>query len=244
MPNGDVIQGYPENSNLVTGVANRQILLLDSVGANDVGTWIDARPFSKGSLDLSCSGTMNANVSLLVSNAAQMPGNGFDINLTGSATPGDVVILLFQAAAFFDPGISVSYTVIVGDTLTTIAVALAALLNAALYNAGLHEVYGQTANTFASSFLATAVGPMVALVTQNPFPPNTLPMDLQATVSGAQTEIITITQYDSGLGWPVPGCTLTGIGFQAFTCPATWMKAAVTNWVSGTISLIAQLSLP
>ncbi len=244
MPNGDLIQGYPENSNIVSGMANRQVLMLDAISAVDVGTWIDMRPFRQGSLELTTTGTWSATVNLLVSNAHQMPGNGFTVTVGGTPATGDILAITIGSPVFYNSGVTGVYTVQAGDSTTNIATGLAASLLAAIQASANHQFFGEASRGLVGTLACTSLSNVVTIISQYPFPAGTTPVTCRTTLSPGATETLTVAQYDSGLGSLVPNCSFTGPSFQSFSICASWIKVACPTFSTGPITAIAQFVLP
>jgi hypothetical protein len=216
--------------------------LLDGITAADVGIWVPFAPFSNGTFEVSSTGT--ATIALKGSNGSIQPPNGWTVTVGGSAGTGDVLTLTITCPLLFNGNATASYTVLAGDTTTTIATGLAAAMNAvastpptgANVNLGSqlsNLQYGQEISNVAGQFQVTSSSAVITVIWQAFL--NT-PVSLQKTLSAGATETLTIAQYDSGAGNVIAGCTFTASGEAVFNQPCAWIKAYTTAYSSGTIS--------
>jgi len=76
------------------------------------------------------------------------------------------------------------------------------------------------------------------------FPCTIPPFTVTSSVSGAATEILTGAAYDDGSGFAVPNCTVTAAGNVNFNQVGTWIKAKVTAYSAGTLSVVVAACIP
>ncbi len=155
------------------------------------------------------------------------------ISLTGTKTTGDVITITFFDSGLTGGSKAVAYTVLAGDTLTSIATGIAAAINA---DTGLQGVavsatsaqtivtvkskspnpttYRQTTNTGATE--------LIAITTQ----PNAF---VTATVGGTKTtgNVLTLTVFDTALTGGQQAIPYTVLAGDTLTTIATGIAAAV-----------------
>src|ERR1700678_1341296 len=110
-----------------------QCTLFDAVSAAIEGLWVPAQFCKSGSVELFGTAT-GISVTLIGTNSLGIPLNTWTGTVAGSISAGDVISVKVTNQNIPGGSATVSYTVQAGDTTTTIAAALAALLagNAAL----------------------------------------------------------------------------------------------------------------
>jgi len=241
VPNGEIFTTNIEKANQASGVASAQIRLLDSAGANTPGIWVPWSPFHKGSLDISSVGSMVGTVSLMASNAPQMPYNSFRLTVGGSATEDDVITVNINCGALTGGVITTTYTVGSGEDLDSITENLALAIRAAI------QVALNNSNTInfnvTPSMLVVEYDDTGHTININWNHIDT-PLDVVRTLSGGASVTVSVAAYDYGVGSAIPGCVATATGIIPFDCPATWLRAKVAGWSSGDITAMLQGNIP
>lgn len=136
-----------------------------------------------------------------------MFGNSSAITIGGTATTNDVVSLIFTSTSIAGSPVTVTYTVIGGDTLATIAAGLVTAINA--NNAITSPSQGSAQLNGASTGLTSTIQMVLTGSCTGSFG-GSLSTCITSSVSGAATETVTI-------GGGITGAENVGIGFQAMS---------------------------
>lgn len=257
MPDGQILFQSPQPGQGINGVGIAQILGLDAVHATDIGYWFPLAPFgANASVENTSTGSWTATtVELLVSNAPQMPANGWTTTITGSLATDDILTVTLTSPQFSQGVITASYKLLSTDTTTTLAATgLANALIAAIKAASGVVVPGQFPNIADSDIYTTidqqqqaAAGALTVLQSTDTvtiywnMPWLILP-SIAASTTGAES--MTITRYNDGQGFTVG--TYTGAGNTVINQPAMWAKIACTvyNSTSGKVTSILTGVIP
>lgn len=209
--------------------------LLDNASvAPTEGLWLPARFAKTGSIELA--GSMSTvSVSLLGTNQLADPLNQMALTVGGTITTGDIVTIKATNTNLPGGSASVAYTVVGGDTTTTIGAALSALMNASLGMTAIGVTAQAAAGVITASFpsifandgtngsnYATGAGP--ANITT-----------FTASVSGAATETVTVAGVTT-IGSAV-GSAITALGLTQITVLPRWIRARLTT-LTGTAAFI------
>lgn len=202
-------------------------LLRNITAAPVEGLWVDSA-FAKVQ-SIETAGNASAfNIDLYGSNAPAMPLNQYTATVGGSATSTDVLNLAFANGNLPLGTKTVSYTVRGGDTLNSIAAALAAAINA---DTDLGPL-GITAA--AASAVVTVSYPSVppnAVPPTPSIPPPSNATALTSSLSGGATETLTIAAGTNGTKLVSLSAPL---GFTQLGLLPRWVTARLTS-MTGTI---------
>jgi len=223
------------------GPQNGQSLLVDGVTAVPYeGVWLPASFYKAATLEVGGS-ISTLSLQLYGTNALEQPLNTVTVTVGGSKTTGDVLNIEVINQNLSNGNVTVSYTVLSGDSINSTAAALAALINA---NAGLQTlglsaiaVGGVITITFPSapSNLANnpSLGSPSAPLTQNQ-------CAFVLTKSGGASETLTLANGTDGT---VLGSAITALGLTAVSpLPVRWIKARVTTLTGGGANVSAALA--
>lgn len=206
-------------------------LLADSVIAAQLpyeGLWVPAMFAKSASVQVSGNFTTLSG-DVYASNALNPPLNTYTATLGGSETNGDTLTLTFANPLLPGGSAAVPVTAAGGQTINSLATALAAGINA-------------NASLAALGFTAMAVGAVITIQWPS-VPPGagaggTYPSFAQSNtvisknVSGAATETITIAGGTDGSN--ITASHLTALGVTALNpMPVRWVKARIGTLTSG-----------
>lgn len=236
-PNGDVLARYPEAPQQAGNSV--QLLLLDTVGAVDVGWWVPWAPFRNGSWEVT--GITSATAKLWTSNAASMPGNGYTVTVGGSATLNDHVSITIHSPQLLNGYCIGTYVVQGGDSVNVIAAGLEAALTAALLVQQQQLANSEATAIAASEIVVSVNSAVITIITNNP---SVRYFTVTTNVTGAASETLTKAQYDSGLGFNPTGGSVTSNANVPFSVPATWIKSSCSAFSSGAVTAIVQGAIP
>ena len=227
MPDGETLYANwdaqnPRSSNLVA--INSLFLLIDDAVAADEGEFVLYAPHSRGSLEVTGSGTFS--LQLYGTNQENQPTRvSTAVTVTGTATPADVLELTFTSTGLPGGSVVLDYTVSNTDTLTTIAAAFAALIN------------GNAALT-AASFFATSSS-VVLTTTQTGSDEIVVITD---TSAGSPGETLTPVQTFAPVTGETLGSAITSTGITIIDYPVRWLRAQLTSISGGGANITARLN--
>lgn len=212
-----------------------QAMLADSVTAANLpyeGLWVPASFLETMTVELS--GSIST-LSLDIWGTNQLnPVNTYTVTLGGSETDGDTLTLTFSNPLLPGGSEAVAVTTSGGESLGSIATALAAGINT---DANLAPLGFRAA---AASDVVTITWPSlpgVAPSTFNSSPPYASPTILTATKSSGASETLTIGNGADGTN--LTSSHLTALGLSAITpMPVGWVKARITT-LTGTNAIIS-----
>ncbi len=152
----------------------------------------------------------------------------------GTKTTGNTITITFSDAALGGGSTAITYTVLAGDTLTTMTTGLKNAINA---NAGLTAA-GITATSIGTTITIKSTSSNATTYSQSTSAGATATISLSINQNGPQTiaiggskttgDTITITVYDAGLAGGLKAVTYTVLAGDTLTSIATGLAAALT----------------
>lgn len=212
--------------------ATQAELISNAAAAPYEGLWVPSLWINLGSIEVV--GSMSTlSISLLGTNQISEPLNQFTATVGGTVAAGDVVTLTAANANLPGGGAKVEYTTVAGDTTSTIAAALAALVNASteLVGAGISAEAAGSAITL--SYPSVWPGPAAT---------NSASYGQRygnwTTFAGSSTGAETVTVAGVTAPGSTIGSAITALGLTTFNAACRWLRARVTT-LTGTSALIS-----
>lgn len=222
-----------EGLSAINGPASINGTLLNAVTtANYEGVWLPWQFVKQGSLEVS--GTFSGLSCQLYGTNIQSPLNSYAITLTGTTrNASDVVTLNFTTPSGV---LTAAYTLGAGETLTTIAAALVAVITASAAFAAAGFMASNLAGVITvtwPSLVPSAVGSFYTTsspgVIQN--------VQVTSSVTGTGNEAVAVAP---GAGGSALGAAITAAGMTQFTLSSRWLKVRISTLASGSVTAIAQ----
>lgn len=212
--------------------ATQAELILNASAAPFEGLWVPSLWCRDGSIEVV--GSMSSmSLTLLGTNQISEPLNQFTATVGGTVATGDQITFTATNANLPGGGAVVKYTTVAGDTTSTIAAALAALVNASTEFVG-------------AAITAQAVGAVITLSFPSVWPgqPATNSSSYGqrygnwTTFSGSSTGAETVTVAGVTTPGSANGSAITTLGLTALTTPCRWLRARLTT-LTGTLAVIS-----
>jgi hypothetical protein len=196
--------------------------LIDGATGVQEGVWIDVRQAKYASVSIEGTFTgLTGNI--YGSNLPAMPLNQYGVTVAGTVTTNDVVTLTFTNANLPGGSASVSHTSVGGDTVTTIAAALVAAINA---SAALQAV-GIAATNLAGVITVTYPSVYPGPLDSPSSPPFSNATTISSGVTGSATETIAVA------------VSAIGVSLSAFTVAALIPITTLTRWVKARVTAVS-----
>lgn len=211
-----------ESSYDVTTPISISAILADAVQSTPYeGVWVPWSLASSGSVELS--GSMSTVSAQLYGTNLISPLNALVVTIGGSATNGDVVSLNFNTPL----GVVTATTPIVtSETVTQMAAALAAFINASTAFAAL----GMSASSVAGALTVTWP---VRFPGNNQVAPV---VQVTSSVTGGASETVAVAVGTTG---SVMGAAFTTLGLSQISAQARWLKMRISTLTGGGASVTA-----
>lgn len=161
--------------------------------------------------------------------------NQYVVTIAGSETTNDVVTLTFKSAQLAGGQEAVAYTVLGGDTATTVAAALVLLINADSKLQGLGIQATNLAGVITVTFPSIIPNPIQANTSYVPSSPEYMNnLTITGASNGSASETIAVA---CGTNGTKIGASITAFGFTALTMPMRYFKARL-NTLTGTSAFV------
>ncbi len=214
------------------GPASLYASLLGGIAAAPFeGLWVPAA-FAK-SLAVVLSGTFSAiSCEIWASSASDMPANQVTATIGGTVTAADTVGIAFTGP-LISGGKTVSYTVVGGDSTTTIAASVAAAINADATLVALGVSATSASAVVTISWPSYAPNPVAYPPGTGTGEPVANPMSFAGALSGGATETVTLGNGSNGQ----LAATMTAAGIQSISAPVRWLKARLNTMTGSAASV-------
>jgi hypothetical protein len=217
-----------QQSALFNGPFGIDARLLQQIAAAPFeGLWTPVGTAKQASLEVNNTGTVSAlALGLYGTNNPDLPQNTYTLTIGGSITTSDVLSAVFTNPNLPAGSKTVSYTTVGGDTLTTAAAALAALIQAD----PLLNPLGFTATSLVGVItiqFPSFAGQVITGDPQNPQFGNFT--QITTSVTGSVTETMAVTVGTDGFELSA----LTAVGFSFSLPSVNYIKARLTTLTGG-----------
>ena len=207
-------------------------LFSDIAAAEYEGLWTPLLGVKFATLEIN--GKMDSLSCQLYGSNVQSPLNGYIVTVAGSAQAGDIPAITFNSPNLPNGApVTVSHTLVSGDSVTTTAAALVALINANLNLAGL-GIGASNLNGVITINWPSALPGAGNAGPSGPIKGNTLVLSVAVGGSGPSTTLA-VTLPTTGIAL---GSALTALGLTALSLIPRFIKARVTT-LTGTGALVS-----
>jgi hypothetical protein len=202
--------------------------LFDNVLAAEFeGLWTPMFGIKQASLEIA--GKLDSLSCQIYGTNSKLPLNGYIVTAAGSPAAGDIPTITFDSSNLSGDAVAIAYTAISGDTATTIAVALVALINASIPLASIGVRASNVAGVITINWPSNLPESVFGVGAGNPaMPPESNAITLVPTVGGSgpgTTLALTLPTTGVALGSAITALGLATIG----TVIPRYIKARVTT---------------
>lgn len=213
-------------------------LLLDAAAvAGTEGLWLPTRFAKTGSIEFAGSMT-TMSASILGTNQMGEPLNQYTLTIGGTVTTNDIVTITAANPNAAGGTVAVPYPAIGGDTTTTIATKLTALINANIGMAGLGVTATSAGAVITTSFPSIWPQGNAEVPVYSVFFGNTT--TFTGASSGSSTETVTVAPVTT-IGSAI-GSAVTALGITALSILPRWMRVRLTTLTGGGANITATFS--
>lgn len=202
-------------------------LLDNATAATTEGLWLPTQFAKVGTVELA--GSMSTvSVSLVGTNQLLAPLNQYTLTIASTVATGDVITVKATNSNILGGSASVSYTTIAGDTTTTIAAGLAALINASAGTRGMAAA-GITASSTAAVITVSFPSVFPNAGTENYNYATNVGAGNITTFAGTSTGSETVTVAGVTTIGSAIGSAITALGLTSITLLTRWTRARMTT---------------